>query len=146
MPAGGTTSDDCEKDTECPAEGTTAGGTMSEGCEEGEVVTTEVLGGTLTGGTVAPGAVLGTQLQHLPEGVETRVLGVTIERGAAAGTAAEAATGGTGTSVLGASFARGGVLARTGFGLTLAGLVGVALVLVGAGLAKAGRREHGPLA
>jgi len=142
---------DTDEEKECPE----AGGTMAEGCEveDGEVTGGDtVTGGTVApgavaGGTLAPGAVAGTQLQNIPaaEAVETRVLGVTIERGAVAGETA-AATGGTGTSVLGASVTRGSVLARTGFGLTLAGLVGLALVLVGAGLQRAGRSEHGPLA
>ena len=90
----------------------------------------------------APGAVLGSQLQNetpaalVATPIETKVLGVSIERAAPA--AAE-------TQVLGVSLERGGVLARTGFGLTIVGLLGLALVLVGAGLQRAGRSEpHEP--
>lgn len=86
----------------------------------------------------APGAVLGNQLQNETPAaiapIETKVLGVTVERAAPAA-AAE-------TQVLGVSAQRGGVLARTGFGLTIAGLLGLALVLVGAGLQRAGRNEQ----
>jgi hypothetical protein len=98
---------------------------------------------TATG--TALGAVVGTELQNeapaalVATPIETKVLGVSIERAApAAAVAADAIE----TRVLGVSIERGGVLARTGFGLTVAGLLGLALVLVGAGLQRAGRAEH----
>lgn len=102
--------------------------------------------GTLAGGgSVAPAAVLGSQLQT--PAVEARVLGVAIERAPAASAAiAPAAGGARPTSVLGVSFDRGSPLARTGFGLTMAALVGLLLILVGAALKQAERREHPPLA
>lgn len=98
---------------------------------------------TVTVDDSAPGAVLANQLQtETPAAlVETQVLGVTIERAAPAGAVAADAIE---TKVLGVSVERGAgaVLARTGFGLTIVGLLGLALVLVGAGLQRAARNEQ----
>jgi hypothetical protein len=117
MPAGGTTEADCVGST------------------------------TVEEGQLAEGAVLGNQLQNetpaalVATPIETKVLGVSIERAAPAGAVAADAIE---TKVLGVSIERGAgaVLARTGFGLTIVGLLGLALVLVGAGLQRAGRHEQ----
>ncbi|HUP87656.1 MAG TPA: hypothetical protein VM143_18530 [Acidimicrobiales bacterium] len=152
MPAGAAKDDECgkpevegktQKETEvegetvvrvitqtnntCPhADARPTGGVMPAGCT--------TLGTVATAASVAPGAVLASELTNAPR-PEAQVLGLEIERSPVP--AAVAASGGVaaaGTSVLGA------VLARTGFSLTLTALaVALGLLAIGFALKRADR-------
>ncbi len=116
----------------CP-EGQTlpAGGTAPQDCKIPEVklsngiivtpVVLDSLGAQVE--TPAPDVLASTSTD-----VPAQVLGVVIERPATGGTA-----------VLGATVTRSAPLARTGFGMTAVVLVGLALLLAGFGLKRAGR-------
>ena len=125
--------DDGDK-PECPeADELAAGEEMPEEC------TTTTPTGTVEGDTLAPGAVLGTELQNNPSsavtGDDTKVLGVQLERTAPGAVAAAGAAAPAGTSVLGAA------LARTGLSFTVLALaIALGLLAVGFALQRMGRR------
>jgi hypothetical protein len=93
-----------------------------------------VLGITLTAPAASPASAAAPAA--VAAGSPTQVLGVQLERGAVG---AAGAANGTPTSALGVS-AAGETLARTGFALGLFALFGLALVAIGSGLRRLGRR------
>jgi hypothetical protein len=146
-------------DHEGPCTGDMTGSETGTSASEEECGAAAATGGVRTAeGTtavVAPGAVLGTELQAAgtlalapaAPTVQTQVLGLEIERGATdtAGTAAERTGGGSsglGASVLGATLTRGSVLAFTGLSTGVLVLLALALLAAGWLLLRAGRKAH----